>query len=172
MQGSKLQKKVWTSEDFPKKSLISAVASEKWSSKKRYFTSTNCGLFSHDKVLSFFWFIHFIEARFGSLSYIWKKWRVEKYLLIFPDLYVLGSSSIWTCQILNICYCFLQAGTFKKPKQILKFDTFKSMCYQGHRMSRKSKYQLAFKKVNKLKHLIWKMLSTTFGHRLKSLRYA
>ena len=28
--------------------------------------------------------------------------------------YVLGSSSIWKCQISNICHCFLQAGAVEK----------------------------------------------------------
>ena len=50
---------------------------------------------------------------------------------------VLGSSSIWTCRISNICCCFLQACTLEKSKQIFdilnsKFVTSKSMSYQEH----------------------------------------
>ena len=48
---------------------------------------------------------------------------------------VLGSSSIWTCRISNICCCLLQAGWLEKIKtniQYSKFDTSKLMSYQGH----------------------------------------
>ena len=39
--------------------------------------------------------------------------------------YVLGSSSIWTCQILNFeCYCLLQAGALEKIKTTIRYSKF------------------------------------------------
>ena len=47
---------------------------------------------------------------------------------------ILGSSLIWTFRISNICFYFPQAGALEKIKTNIrysKFDTSKSMSYQG-----------------------------------------
>ena len=48
---------------------------------------------------------------------------------------VLGSSIIWMCQISNICcfFRYVQLKISKKKNTFLKFDTYKSMRYQGHK---------------------------------------
>ena len=51
-----------------------------------------------------------------------------------PDYNVLGSSSIWTCRILNICCGILLPGALENIKtniQYSKFDMSKSMRYKG-----------------------------------------
>ena len=45
---------------------------------------------------------------------------------------VLGSSSIWTWWILNICCCFYRQAQLKKSKKISKFVRSKLMSYQWH----------------------------------------
>ena len=52
-------------------------------------------------------------------------WRAQKRLIQF---YVLGSSSIWTCRILNFEYrifvvVFLQAGALEKIKANIQYST-------------------------------------------------
>ena len=62
-----------------------------------------------------------------------KHWAGHVHLIIIN---VLGSSSIWMCQILNNCTFFLQAGTLEKIKtniQDSKFNPSKSKNYQGHK---------------------------------------
>ena len=60
----------------------------------------------------------------------------KELLKVCNSFNVTGSSSIWTCRSLNICCCFLQAGALEKTKTNIrysKFDTSKSMRYQGHK---------------------------------------
>ena len=44
-------------------------------------------------------------------------------ILQYKNSNVLGSSSIWTCRILNICCCFLQAGVVEKFKTNIRNST-------------------------------------------------
>ena len=47
---------------------------------------------------------------------------------------VLGSASIWTCRISNICFDFFQLRLPEaKNNKYSIFDTSKSMSYQGHK---------------------------------------
>ena len=65
-------------------------------------------------------------------------WSVQKSWNSVSTFYinVLGSSSIWTFRISNICCWFLQAGALEKIKTNMysKFDTSKLMSYQGHKL--------------------------------------
>ena len=41
---------------------------------------------------------------------------------------VLGSSSIWKCRMLNICYCFVQKGAVEKVKTNIRNSTSPNRC--------------------------------------------
>ena len=63
-------------------------------------------------------------------------WDESHNARLFFAIYVLGSSSIWMCRILNICFDVSTATVSRKQQQIgiwySKLDTSKLMSCRGH----------------------------------------
>ena len=71
-----------------------------------------------------------IKNEIGDVQFMGMSVRRKK------TINVLGSSSIWTCRILNINYLLLfSIGKLsgKIQDKYSKFDTSKSICYQGEK---------------------------------------
>ena len=86
------------------------------------------------------WFGQKLAIFFPAIRFELKKEKILLLFFLFDSDFiswssVLGSLSIWTCRIFNICCCFLEAGVLEKIKTNIRYsklDTSKSMSYKGY----------------------------------------